>query len=83
MLVVVALGVLSLIFPFAGPRNPFWAVASVLLFVALATGLLCLVFTPLAYRVRQIPPPRAVAIAAVLIGALPIVTLAVLALIPH
>jgi hypothetical protein len=48
--------------------------------VALATGALCLGLTPLAYRVRRAAPPRAIAIAAVLIGLTPLVTLIVLAL---
>ena len=84
MLVVATLWLLSLVFPFGGPqRHPLLAVAGVLLFVALATGALCLAFTPLAFRVRKSPPPRAIAIAAVLIGVLPLATLRALAVWPH
>jgi hypothetical protein len=38
--------------------------------------------TPLAYRVRSTAPPRAIAIAALLIGLAPLVTLIALALSP-
>ena len=78
MLVVVTLWLLSLAFPFHGPQlHPLLVVAGMLQFVALFTGLLCLLFTPLAYRVRRTSPPRAIAIAAVLIGLAPVVTLLV------
>jgi hypothetical protein len=81
--VALALWLVSLAFPFAGPRaHPLVVVAGMLLFVALATGLLCLLLTPLAYRVRNSAPPRAIGIAAVLIGLAPMVTLIVLALWP-
>jgi len=80
MLVVVSLELLSLIVPFHGPQaHPLRVVAGMMLLVALATGALCLVFTPLAYRVRQAPPPPIIAIAAVLIGLSPVVVLIVLA----
>jgi len=46
--------------------------------LALVTGLLCLAFTVLAYRVRQVAPPGAITIAAVLIGLAPILLLIVL-----
>ena len=78
MLVVLALWLISLAFPFQGPRpHPLLVVAGMLQFVALFTGLLCLLFTPLAYRVRRTSPPRPITIAAVLIGLAPIVTLLV------
>jgi hypothetical protein len=84
MIVVAALWLLSLVFPFADPRaHPLVVVAGMLLFVALATGLLCLLFTPLAYRVRRTAPPRTIAVAAVLIGLAPLITLIVLAIAPH
>ena len=84
MIVVAGLWLLSLALPFAGPRaHPLIVVAGMLLFVALATGLLCLLFTPLAYRVRKTAPPRSIAVAAVLIGLSPIITFAVLAVLPH
>jgi hypothetical protein len=50
----------------------------VLLFVALATGVLCLLLTPLVHRVRAAAPPRAITVGAVLIGFAPLVLLAVL-----
>jgi hypothetical protein len=80
MIVVAALGLLSLVFPFRGPQtHPLLVVAGMLLIVALATGVLCLGLTPLAYRVRSTHPPRAIAIAAVLIGLAPLLTLIALA----
>jgi hypothetical protein len=55
-----------------GGRQPLASVAGMLLAVAALTGVLCLLFTPLTYRVRQTPPPRSIAIAAVLIGLAPL-----------
>jgi len=79
MLMVLAFRLLIIGFPVAaGQRHPLAAVAGVLLFVALMTGVLCLGLTPLVYRVRRTRPPRAVTVGAVLIGAAPIVTLIVI-----
>ena len=50
-------------------------IASVLLFVAGVTGLLCLILAPLAYRCRQVPPPWTVTLLAVVIAVIPIVTI--------
>ncbi len=84
MVVVTSLWLVSLAFPLAGPRaHPLVVVAGMLLFVALATGMLCLLLTPLAYRVRKGTPPLAIGAAAVLIGLSPLVTLIVLALWPR
>lgn len=44
-----------------------------LLLIALATGVLCLLLTPLAYRIRRVPPPGGVVVIAVAVGALPLV----------
>jgi hypothetical protein len=72
--VVLALRLLIVGFPVAaGAVHPLAQMAAVLLFATVATGALCLVFTPLALRVRTTPPPRSVTVAAVMIGALPIV----------
>lgn len=46
-----------------------------LLAVALITGLLCLLLTPLAYRLRAAPPPLGVTIIAFIVGASPLVVL--------
>jgi hypothetical protein len=79
MLTVLALRFLMLAFPgAAGGDHPLGRIAGVLLFVALTTGLVCLAFTPLAYRVRRAPPPRAITVGALLIGIAPIVLLIVL-----
>jgi len=48
----------------------------VLLFLAIVTGTLCLALTLLVQRTRSISPPRAIMIAAVIIGMAPFVTLA-------
>jgi hypothetical protein len=80
MLVVLALRLLMIAFPVAaGGVHPVAHIAGVLLFVAMMTGALCLGFTPLTYRIRHAPPPRAITIAAILIGLSPIVMLIVLA----
>ena len=64
----------------AGARHPLEQLSKVMMFVALATGALCLVFTVLAHRVRHNPPPRSITVTAVLVGLAPLVTIAILAL---
>jgi hypothetical protein len=79
MLTVLALRLLMLAFPVAAEgEHPLGRISGVLLFVALVTGGACLAFTPLVYRVRSMPPPRAITMGAVLIGLSPIVLLIVL-----
>ena len=79
MFVVLAFRLLMMAFPVvAGARHPFHRISSVLLFVAVITGALCLALTPLAHRVRARQPPRTVTIVAVAIGLSPIVLLIVL-----
>jgi hypothetical protein len=79
MLTLLALRLLMLAFPAAaGGVHPLGRISGVLLFVALITGGTCLVFTPLVYRVRGVPPPQTITIGAVLIGLSPIVLLIVL-----
>ena len=81
VLVVLALRLLILAFPAAGGRvHPLAPMAGVFLFVALLTGLLCLLFTPLTLRARRRSPPRAVTIGALLIAIAPFIVLAVLLL---
>ena len=63
-----------------GPQNPLAAIALVMLMVAALTGLTSLVLTPFALRIRQIPPPGAITIAAVLIGLAPFLALLIRAL---
>jgi hypothetical protein len=83
MFVVVAFRLLMLAFPVpVGAQHPFGRIASVLLFAALITGVLCLALTPLAHRVRATRPPRSVTMGAVLIGLSPIVLLVVLSMLP-
>ena len=72
--VVLALQLVMFGFPVAaGGMHPLEQMAAVMLFVAVVTGALCLAFTPLALRIRKTSPPRSVTIAALVIGALPIV----------
>ncbi len=79
MFVVLTLRLLMLAFPVAaGGIHPLARIAGVLLFVALATGAVCLLLTPLVHRVRAAAPPRAITVGAVLIGAAPMVLFAVL-----
>ena len=81
LLVVFGLWLLARLFPPAADHpHPFTSIAAVLLLVAVATGVLCLLFTPLAARVRQSPAPRSITISAVLIGLAPLVTIVVKAL---
>ena len=81
ILVVLTLTLLMVVFPVAaGGRHPLERIADVLLFLALVTGIVCLALTVLAHRTRQIAPPRAITIAAVVIGFLPIVTIVLLTL---
>ncbi|MBW8885351.1 MAG: hypothetical protein JF612_11400 [Planctomycetia bacterium] len=81
MLTVLALRLLMFAFPVAAAGDhPLGRIAGVLLFVALATGAVCVAFTPLVYRVRQAPPPSPITVGAVLIGISPIVLLIVLSL---
>jgi hypothetical protein len=79
ILTVLALRLLMLAFPVAaGADHPLGRVAGILLFVALITGVVCLAFTPLVYRVRTAPPPSPITCGAVLIGLAPIVLLVIL-----
>jgi hypothetical protein len=64
-----------------GKPNALYLVAATLVFVAMLTGFLVLGLTPVAYRVRKSPPPRAVAVLAVVIGTAPLVTLGIAALV--
>jgi hypothetical protein len=66
----------------AGGVHPLARISGVMLFVAIVTGVVALVLTPLAYRVRLAPPPRAITVIAVLIGLLPLVVLVLLAFFP-
>ena len=79
MLTVLALRLLMLAFPVAaGGEHPLGRISGVLLFIALITGVVCLGFTPLVYRVRSAPPPSAITVGAIMIGLAPIVLLIVL-----
>ena len=49
--------------------------AGALLLAALVTGIVCLVLTPLVWRLRRIKPPLAIVAAAVLVGLALLVTL--------
>jgi hypothetical protein len=81
VLVVMALRLLMLAFPAAGPgAHPLERTSGVLLFGALTTGLLCLLLTPLALIVRRTRPPRAVTFGAILIALAPLLLLVVLLL---
>jgi hypothetical protein len=78
--VVLALRLVMVAFPAqAGGTHPIAQMTGVMLFVTVATGVMCLVFTPLALRVRKTPPPRSVTVAAIVIGVLPIVVVVFLA----
>jgi hypothetical protein len=81
MVVAVAAWGLMIAFPPpAGQGHPLGLFPGTLTFVAAATGTLCLILTFFATRVRKSPAPRAITIAAVLIGASPWIIIAALAL---
>ena len=63
----------------AGQPNALFLVPQTLMIVAVLTGLLLLVVTPLAYRVRRSRPPLAITIAALAIGVAPLIAVAVIA----
>ncbi len=59
------------------------ALPGMILFVAIITGIICLVLAPVVYRVRRVPPPRSVTIFAVAVGLTPMATWLVLTTIQH
>lgn len=52
--------------------------SNVMLLVAAVTGVVCLIVTPIVYRWRDTPPPRAITQFAIVAGSLPIVVLVVM-----
>ena len=64
-----------------GEDSPLALIPNSLWFISLVTGVLALILMPAAYRWRQVPPPRAIAIYSVAIGLVPIVGLFVTKLI--
>ena len=59
-----------------GRPNALAVIPDVMLMVAFLTGLLALILTPITLRTRRSPPPRAITIAAVLVGLSPLVIIA-------
>ena len=53
---------------------------ALLLYLALITGIVCLILSPLAHRVRRVPPPRSVTIVAAVVGTAPLVALLLISL---
>ena len=78
---LVALLLRFLLGPLAGTRHdhPLGMAFGLFLLTALVAGWLSLALAPLAYRMSQTPPPRAVTIAAVAIGLVPTVVYLLLA----
>ncbi len=50
-------------------------IADLFLFLSLITGLITAALVPLVYRVRAVPPPQSVAVAALVAGAVPPITM--------
>ena len=50
-------------------------IADLFLFLALVTGLITAALIPLVYRVRAIPPPQSIAVAALVAAAVPPITM--------
>ena len=53
------------------PTATLLLLPQVMLFAATATGLVCLVLTPIVYRLRRVPPPSNVTALAVTIAVIP------------
>jgi hypothetical protein len=75
-----AWGIMLAFPPPAGQGHPLGLFPGTLTFVAAATGTLCLILTVFTTRARKSPAPRAITIAAVLIGAAPWIIIAALAI---
>jgi len=58
-----------------GPGISTAHVADIFLFLALVTGLISAGLVPLVYRVRAIPPPQSVTVAALVAAAVPPITM--------
>lgn len=58
----------------------FAMLPALLTFIALVTGLICLLLIPLTHRVRRVPPPRSVTVFAAVVGITPTVVVIVMAL---
>jgi len=54
--------------------HPFAMIPGVLMFIAALTGMICLLLTPLVYRIREVAPPRAITAVAILASIVPLVT---------
>lgn len=61
-----------------GASHRLELLSNVLLLVALVAGLVTLVLTPITLHVRSIRPPSVITISAVVIGAIPLVTVVLL-----
>jgi hypothetical protein len=64
-----------------GRPNYLMLVPTTLMMVALFTGILVLVLTPLTYRVRRAPPPLSITIGAIVVALLPPTIVALAAMI--
>jgi predicted branched-subunit amino acid permease len=65
----------------AGRPNALLLVPTTLMMVALITGILLVIVTPVVYRVRKSRPPIVITIAALVIALAPLFAIAVVALI--
>ena len=63
-----------------GQPNALAVIPGVMLMVAVFTGILALILTPITLRTRRSPPPRTITIAAVVIGVLPLLIIAAISL---
>lgn len=62
----------------APSSQPLLLLSGSLLFTASVCGAVCLLLTPLAYRIREHPPPLSITVFAVLVSVVPMITLAVI-----
>jgi hypothetical protein len=76
MIVVAGLRVFLWQYPPEGDQTqPIQLMPGLFLIVALTTGLLCLILTPVVHRFRVVAPPRQVSVVAVVVSLLPLATL--------
>ena len=50
-------------------------------YIALITGIVCLLLAPITHKVRKVPPPRSVTVVAAVIGAAPLAALVLLSIV--
>jgi len=81
-IIALVLWLLGRFWPGSAPdqEGPWLFLPILALLIAAVSGLVCLVLTPVVYRLRSIPPPREVTMFALAASVIPFVALAILLL---